>query len=769
MADFTDLIAKFIQLDENVSITIPINTVAGDSSLSDFATADTAFFNTTHSFDSSFGSMYDTTAFNTVSTFNTASLNEDPDLSIFIDALNKTSNRQKKKVRHAPPISSGLPLQFFKETQVHPCLPLQSPETAFPFRASETTSPSLTQVLATCGPDSVIILPPGIYQSKYIISKNVTLRGEGEVIFDTQSPSFTINGGEVIFENISIRHGRIDVNSSRLQLTNCKINATINGSATSRINCQGCSFTQSEDFCVILSHSNATIDECTFANRGLMIKEKSSLTLNKSKIESITDHAITIDESLCKVTESNIGNCTQSCIYAINEADMSIFDSHIYDSDQGHLIEASDGGIVKSKNCQLSGECKCSIFSIAGASILCENLELKRKVISAQGGFIECRQCQINTVNVDNARFNAIGSDICSLSGPGIATIGQSDVLLDQTDIHNCRSNGCEFSDLTAVTATNCKFRQNSGGGVSVSSTSAMFSHCLFSSNAVVGAEIVGNAAAPVFEDSEFSENSAVEVTIFKNTEPRFTNCKFIKTERICCSVLGASPYFKGCYFKNYTEAALEIAERASPAFSGCTFEQGSGFCAQIHDDDTSASFEKCNFRDNSKASAILAFSKSIVSFESCNFSANGYCHAEARNDAHLRFDSCVLAECGSGVGMYVHTNASADFTRSTIKDIEKVGIFIGPRGKVNMNESEIYNCGEVGLASETGSSLNAVGCTFRNNGHVGIQADGGHVTVEQCLFEEHSDFGIYSTALATVKQVENKFIDNAKGDTQIA
>ena len=765
MADFTDFLAKISQLEENVSIPIPISTSSTENLLAEFSTTDAAYFTTSHGFETGFQMMYEPTS---ISQFQTSSFSPGADLSTFVDALKQSSTSLKRRVHRKPPTSPGIPLQFFKDTNV-PMLPqLSTPDSAQTYVVSENAQPTLATALQQCPAGSIIVLRPGIYQNQYVINKSFTIRAEGEVIFDSENPNFTIVGGEVIFEGISIRHGRVLLNDGKLQLTNCKINTTIYANNNSSLICRGSMLSQKEDNCISLESAYCTLIECDIRDKGIVALKQSSLFLAKCRIENVDDYGVQIDDSLARIEDSNISDTTQSSIIAVGESDVVVTGTQIYQSDKGSFVECNTGAVVKVKNCSFGGECTNIVHVTAAASLLCENLDLKRNCNVENDGLLQLKQCQLFSVTCNGGRLILNGCDILCTSGCGLLSSGFSDVVLDNSTFHNCRSNGIEVSDQTSVTATNCKFTENASGGASISSTSALFKNCLFTSNAIVGAEIVGSGASPVFDNCQFFENTAVDVTCFQETEPTFTSCRFVQAEHLSAAVVGSAAAFNNCSFLQAQQIAIDVSQEATPKFAGCIFEGSQSFAVQCQDERTSAEFERCTFKDNKNTSAVLVFHHSSASFSGCNFIESGLCHIEVREDAHIKLDNCNLAECAGGIGVFVHSLGTADFNRTTIKDIAKAGLFVGSRGKVFLTESEISGCGEVGIAAELQSTINVFQCLLKNNGRAGIQAEGGDITVDSSTIEEHTDFGIYATALATVVNTNNTFNANSKGDTQI-
>ena len=765
MADFTDFLAKIAQLEENVSIPIPISTSSTENLLSEFATSDTSYFTTSHGFESGFQMMYEPTS---ISQFQANSFNAGTDLNVFIEALKETSTSLKRRVHRKPPISPGIPLQFFKDTNF-PMIPqLFTPDNAQSYLVSENVEPTLATALQQCPAGSIILLKPGIYQNKYVINKSITLRAEGEVVFDSESPSFTILGGEVIFEGINVRHGRILVNEGKLQLTNCKMNTTVFATNSSSLLCRGCSFTQKDDNCISLDGANSTLIECDIRDKGIVAIHQSSIFLAKCRIENVFDNGIQIDDTLCRIEDSSIGDTTLSCVLAVGESDVSITGTQFYSVEKGSFIEAATGAVMKVKNSTFSGECKNIVNVSAAASLLCENLDLKKNCHVENDALLQLKQCQLFSVTCNSGRLILNSCDVLCTSGCGLLSSGFSDIVLDNSIFHNCRSNGIEVSEQTSVTATNCKFTENASGGASISSTSALFKNCSFTNNAMVGAEIVGSGASPVFDSCQFTENAAVDTTCFQETEPSFIFCRFAKAEHLSAAIVGSAASFENCSFIQPQQIAIDINQAATPRFANCNFEGSQQYAIQCQDDKTVAGFEHCTFKDNKNSSAILIFHHGTATFSSCNFTDSGPCHIEVRDDAHIKLDNCVLAECAGGIGVFIHNAGTAEFDRTTIRDISKAGLFVGSRGKVHLSDSEISGCGEVGIAAELQSTINVFQCTLRNNGRAGIQAEGGDITVDSCTIEEHSDFGIYATALATVINTNNTFTDNGKGDTQI-
>lgn len=763
MADFTELISRIQQLEEN--IIMPITSAPGGADKG-FNDLDGGNFNI---FDmSQFQTSYD---FATTTTFNAPSIQTTSDLSVYLSSLAPKENEPLTTQSRLPfPITPGVPVPFFKEMMANPAPPLPSFQSLARIEVAPNSQPGLAQVLASAEPGATIVLSPGVYEGNFIIRQDIQLKSDGNAYFDSNVSSLYIESGNVSLDRVNFRHGNVILSGiSKAQFTDCLFNAPLIVRGDAIVSCHKSSYKCPDHYGVeVEENGNLTLIQCSIEDNG--IHQKSGcFNILKSKIESVQESCAFIEGGTSFIEECSLGDCPNTVVNCINKSTVLLTNCSIYDSEKGNLVSASRGAIVKIKGGSLSGHCNASVISSNGGSLSAEDIELGKPVITNNNALLRLKRCKPVIVFVDNSHLILSESQIIASPKSGLISVGFSDLQVESTIFSSCTANGIELSENTTATIINSQFVQNQVAGALIFSISTCFRDCVFDGNNFIGCQISGNNASPSFENCLFINNAVSGATMLEFTSPTFNGCQFKQNEKFGCIASKSTPSFMNSEFSINQGIGFDVKNGSVVQLHNCVFDSNNNFAAQVGGQGTSCQFIQCSFSKHSLSSSTLIYGKAIALFDQCLFSLSGCCHAEIRDDAKGRFEQCVLSEASGGIGIYCHTRGQLEVEKSSLKDESKTAIFVGNRGQALILDSDISNCHLCGIITELQSTSIIMRNSIRQNGLAGIQAEGGELKIDSNVIESHSEFGIYSTNVAQVIQENNTFLNNGKADTQIA
>lgn len=761
MADFTELIARIQQLEEN--IIMPITLGSGDKGINDL---DPSNFNI---FDmSQFQTSYD---FATTTTFNAPSIQTTSDLSVYLSSLAPKENQPASAEPHQQfPISPGVPVPFFKDTIANIAAPLPAFQSYAQVQVAPNSQPGLAQALTSSEPGATIILAPGVYEGNFIVRQDIQIKSDGNAYFDSNVSSLYIESGNVSIEGVNFRRGNVIISGiAKAQFATCLFNSPLVVRGDSVVSCHESIFKcQGQCGVEVEENGNLTLMQCTVEDNGVHQK-CGTFNVLKSKIESVQNSCVFIEGGEAYFEEVSLGDCPNNVVNCINKSAATLNNCSIYDSENGNLVSASRGAIVKIRGGSLSGHCNASVISSNGGSLSAEDIELGKPVITNNNALLRLKRCKPVVIFVDNSHLILSESQIIASAKSGLVSVGYSDLQIDNTIFSSCTANGIELSADTTATVINSQFVQNQVAGALVFSISASFRNCVFDGNNFIGCQISGNNASPMFENCAFINNAVSGATMLEYTAPTFNGCQFKQNEKYGCIASKSTATFLNSEFSINQGIGFDIKNGSIIQLNNSVFDSNNNFAAQIGGQGTSCQFIQCSFSKHSLSSSILLYNKAITLFDQCLFSLSGSCHAEIRDDAKGRFEQCVLSEASGGIGLYVHTRGQLEVEKSSLKDESKTAIYVGNRGQALILDSEITNCHLCGIMTDLQSTSIIMRNSIKQNGLAGIQAEAGELKIDSNLIESHSEFGVYGTNVAQIILENNTFQNNGRADTQIA
>lgn len=756
MADFTELINRIKQLEDNV-----IMPITGDK-------------NTINDLDQNnaidFSQFTATVDLQATTQFNAPSMQTTSDLSLYLQSLTPKPNQDVYANGPQPfPPPHEVPIPFFKPAIQELVPPLSIPQSLTQVTVAPNSTPNFAEALASIEPGGIIYLTSGLYEGNYIIRQDVQIKSDGTAYFDSKISSLYIENGKVSIEGVTFRTGNVTISGiAEVQITSSVITSTLVVKGDSAASCNNTIIKSPNQYGVELQeNAHLSIIQCTLEDRGIHVTG-GVLNVMKTKVESIANSCAFIEGGTSYFEESYLGDCSDAVIKAINRSTVYITNSCLYDSVNSSLVVASRGSVVVLNGGALYGACKAAVVSSNGASVHVENLEIVKPIISNTNALLDIKHCKPVGVLVDNSRLLMSDCQIIAAEKSGIVSIGVSDIQAFHSIFSNCSNNGIELSERTTATIANCQFLQNQASGALIGSVSATFRDCIFDGNGIVGCMIQGSNSSPICENCQFTNNSMAGAIMLDFTNPSFINCQFRVNEKFGAIASKSNASFTNTEFSINNSVGLELKNGAAAKFNTCVFDSNGSYACQLGGQGTNGTFTSCTFNKHSSA-AVVCDNKAIALFIQTFFSNNGPCHVEVRDESKGRFEQCVTDSTTGGIGLFCHNRGTIEIEKSSLKNEQKTALYVGNKGVALIYDSEILGCGTCGVFTDLQSTTIIMRNKITRNGHAGILAEGGEVKIEQNEIECHSEFGIYSTTMAQVMQGNNKFRQNAKADTQIA
>jgi hypothetical protein len=206
-------------------------------------------------------------------------------------------------------------------------------------------------------------------------------------------------------------------------------------------------------------------------------------------------------------------------------------------------------------------------------------------------------------------------------------------------------------------------------------------------------------------------------------------------------------------------EAGIALFEGARAVARKLRIHDNVNTGCQVRDQASTLRLIECAFQAHPNASAVVAMD-GIVQCESCTFKNSMQPHCEVTHGATLYLGDCSLGPTTTGSGVQVHDGATLLLENAQFADLPRFGIVIGEDGVLKALKTEVKGCG-VGGVCAIGGSAQFEGCTFADNGHVGIKCQGGAVTLSDCEVSSHKTAGVLVQSDAKFTDSNTKWADN--------
>lgn len=772
MADFSEFLRHIHKLEENVvfpgSGQGGLDLTGKDFDASVFGTAGTKTFDL-----SQFATTYDTNMFGTLNTqtFHVPQLHATSDIEAYLqslspkEAVRMSENRKLKTF----PFSPGQPLSIFREA-IPDQIPLVKFDNYQSIALDASTGATINQLLESPSftEGMTVIVKPGVYKGPVLIHKSCVLKAQGEVYIESAGSAITVDrDAQVSMEGFSMTQGDVTCLSGTLQLTKCVVCTSLIVKGTSSVACRQVSFVNKADFNVqVYDYAKIMLSECSVTSKGVLLKQ-GTMSMLSCKVESVDGPAVTALGGEGRFDDCSFSDSSANVIDASGRCDLIFARAKIADSEGGHLVHVKDGAVVKLKGCELSGRCKTAVLAANNAAVLCEDMSVKKPILSVTSSVIRMRRCKPLTVHVHSGRLAMFECEINGSPTTAVVGLGSSDIEIHDSHFLNCGANGLEVVEQTTCTLCRCFFRQNRKAGAYFASVSSTVRDCVFEGNSVVGCHVAGDDVNAIFDECTFAGNLIAGCTVAGNARPRFSKSKFRVNEKFGAVVSQAKATFTGCEFSVNKAVGLEIKDGAAPTLEECVFDSNTNVACQIGGANTVTTFSQCRFEKNTRTPSVVLYDKAIVGFNSCVFTQSGPCHVEVRDEARGRFEQCQMSGAVGGVGIFSHSDSVIEVDSCTIENEEKTAIYCQGKTQTAVNNTEITGCGKCGLLFDAGSTAVVRNCKIWGNGNAGVQVVGGEVHVEACDIARHSFYGIYAESGAVATEERNTFSANDRGDVQ--
>lgn len=167
----------------------------------------------------------------------------------------------------------------------------------------------------------------------------------------------------------------------------------------------------------------------------------------------------------------------------------------------------------------------------------------------------------------------------------------------------------------------------------------------------------------------------------------------------------------------------------------------------------------RCTFREL-KGCGILTYDQGTVEIRGCTFEGlNANC-IQAYNQSMLRMIGCTFSDSASPM-ISLSKDATGYAGRCNFSRTNLVALEINDIKDFTFKDCVIQDIKTVGSNIKTGSTPHFIGCSFENNGKLGVEVNGSTPTFEMCTFIRNGENGVNVVAGATPKFKACRFEQN--------
>lgn len=381
---------------------------------------------------------------------------------------------------------------------------------------------TVTEALEKAEPQTTIKVKPGTYTEALVISKDVTIQGDGPakdvIIQFADTKVIVVNSPEVHLNGFSVKQTGIpgvgiNVNSGRVFVDGCDVTATGIGlvSTTSRTECHvtKCTFhgcagggIQNIDSAICIAEDNELTD-CDVA--ALTSRRKADAVFKRNKIINSKKCGILIyEQGTATLDDNEIKGSGESGIVAANNHHCMARGNKVLGSQGDGIFVAAEGkGTFENNEIRDSKQSGVSINN-AEANVL------KNKISGNQFGISA----------LDNARSKIEDNEITGNTVNGLVLTGGGATTAKGNTISKNKESGVLIKEKgKALLDKNNIFENGVDGVTIIFGGSAMGSKNSIHDNAAAGIHI-SNASSGDFKENDVFDNNDIDSTLRNHKAP---------------------------------------------------------------------------------------------------------------------------------------------------------------------------------------------------------------------------------------------------------
>ncbi|KAH0789111.1 AAA family ATPase [Histomonas meleagridis] len=478
-------------------------------------------------------------------------------------------------------------------------------------------------------------------------------------------------------------------------------------------------------------------------------------------------------------TSVHITNCTFKensavSIHAQNAASVISTNNKFDDSGNSIMILTRSTGSFTSNHDTLEGDMDAGIATCEGGQAFIDDLhaeDTNGTVLYAEddSSLLCCTNSTIRCIKdiaiqaENHARMELENVTIEEPQDVGFVIINNAIGTFKKVYVKNGKEAGGNIRNVQSFSFEECEFIENNCGFVFEEEANVTFDRCIFAKNNKTGVAITGPLPRPTFNGCIFEDHYEVGLNLIDGCKATIKNCIIRNNNVSGINVENSSATLAAVTITKNNGNGITAFKGSQVTIEQCTFSENNMAGCSVHESKTLVIINNSKFKDHLKSCAIIAVGGGAIMCTNCTFEGSRSAHCEVRQGAAIALTKCYLSHSLLGNGCQVHSGGFLHLIQSMIHDEKKCAILCSRGGYLEFMSSSLYNCNEIGISIDQNSTAIINNSLIFGKGMVGIQADGGKLTVTDTQFKDFGDAALCISKSTNLMASNVKYENNKK------